>query len=134
MYGCRARCQGCGIFFLTAKSNQRRQDLRCVFGCRAHYESEQSKLRSGEYYQTDEGRRKKQELNQNRKKPDASKLPQTKEPKQDPILRYYQWLLLVVDGIQLNLEGLTHFLIKIREQLRQLPLPNFKKAVKVPDE
>jgi hypothetical protein len=62
------RCQDCGIHFFTSKSNRRRHDLRCPFGCRISHFRSCSTKRSVEYYRTESGREKKKEINSRRLK------------------------------------------------------------------
>ena len=66
---CAASCCHCGIRFLTHPRNARRIDLRCPFGCRQHHRKQQSNRRSTAYYQTEEGKQLKSELNQRRSMP-----------------------------------------------------------------
>lgn len=73
--GCRASCCHCGIEFLTAPANARREDLRCPFGCRQQHRREQSNRRCTEYYRTESGRAKKKRLNGRRTKQQASSAP-----------------------------------------------------------
>ena len=44
----------------------KRQDLGCPFGCREAHRKQRSSARSAAYYQSSEGRKKKQDLNQRR--------------------------------------------------------------------
>ena len=63
---CAVECCHCGIRFLTHPRNARRIDLRCPFGCRQHHRRQQANRRSRAYYQSEEGKAKKKELNQRR--------------------------------------------------------------------
>ena len=65
--GCLTRCRHCRIFFLTHPRNARRHDLRCPFGCREAHRKRGSTLRSVAYYQTADGRLKKQLQNGRRR-------------------------------------------------------------------
>ena len=65
---CLTRCRHCRIFFLTHPSNAGRRDLGCPFGCRDEHRKRHSRKRSTEYYQTAEGRFKKQMQNGKRTK------------------------------------------------------------------
>jgi len=71
---CLTRCRHCRIFFLTDPRNAGRKDERkvgrkdlgCPFGCRKAHRRQQSTRRSVAYYQTDDGKRRKRDLNQRR--------------------------------------------------------------------
>lgn len=141
--GCCVQCRGCGIVILTTDSNRDRADLRCEFGCRARHDRECSNERTRAYYQTEEGRKKKRELNARRSRgasPNkAEPLPKAEPPpvkraRRERLLRYYQWLLLVVDGRKLAWEELENLVTRIREAVRQRGLPEFEEINKVPDE
>ena len=60
------RCKDCGVRFLTVVKNLKRKDLRCPFGCREAHKRNQSKTRSTQYYQTPEGKIKREQLNKRR--------------------------------------------------------------------
>ena len=59
-------CAGCGIRFLTHPRNRGRTDLRCPFGCRERHRQKCANERSCRYYQTAEGRKKKEWRNAER--------------------------------------------------------------------
>jgi hypothetical protein len=59
-------CRKCRIRFLTAPCNSERQDMHCPFGCRTHHQKSASNRRSTDYYQTDEGKAKKRQINADR--------------------------------------------------------------------
>jgi hypothetical protein len=61
------QCKDCGVRFLTVANNHKRKDLRCPFGCREAHKKEQAKVRSTEYYQTPEGKIKREQLNRRRR-------------------------------------------------------------------
>lgn len=109
--------------------------MRCEFGCRARHERESSNERTRIYYQTEEGRGKKRELNARRNQGNSPKvdLPPVKEPRRERLLGYYQWLLLVVDGRRIAWEELLRLVTQIREELRQRGLPEIEKTNTVPD-
>jgi hypothetical protein len=69
---CLVRCRHCGIFFLTHPGNRGRKDLGCPFGCRKAHRQRQSTIRSVAYYRTPEGKRKKRDLNQKRRRQPAN--------------------------------------------------------------
>ena len=62
----RTRCRHCGLFFLTYFRNAWRTDLYCPFGCRVAQRRAASNKRSAAYYQSKEGKIKKQALNRRR--------------------------------------------------------------------
>lgn len=68
---CRTRCRHCGILFITdprnvKRSNAKRNDLGCPFGCREAHRKRCSTERSVAYYRSDEGKSKKKMLNDKR--------------------------------------------------------------------
>lgn len=63
---CVVCCAGCGIRFLTHPRNRGRTDLRCPFGCRERHRRKCANERSCRYYQTAEGREKKEWRNAER--------------------------------------------------------------------
>ena len=63
---CLKRCIHCQILFLTDPRNRGRNDLGCPFGCRQAHRKAGSNERSTRYYQTDEGKLKKKQLNDRR--------------------------------------------------------------------
>ena len=132
MLAVRVRCLDCGIFFLTAKANKGRLVLRCPCGCRDHVKQEKSNRRTVEYYRTEEGRLKKKELNRRRQKaqvpPAASRHPEKAR------LRYYQWLMGMIDGREPTFDEVRELLSKIQGKLRQPSLPKNPKTDKVPDD
>jgi hypothetical protein len=73
------RCQHCGILFFTDPRNAGRKDIRCPFGCRQTLKKKNSNRRSREYYQTDEGRGKKKNLNDTRGKSGKNKPEETEQ-------------------------------------------------------
>ncbi len=63
---CLTRCRHCQILFFTHPRNAGRTDLGCPFGCRQAHRRKSSTYRSTEYYRSDEGKQKKEELNKAR--------------------------------------------------------------------
>ena len=63
---CLTRCRHCRILFFTHPRNAGRNDLGCPFGCREAHRRVEAIKRSIEYYQTPEGKGKKQQLNSRR--------------------------------------------------------------------
>ena len=74
---CRKQCRLCGIFFLTHRRNQAREDVACPFGCREAHQKQQSNERSAAYYR--DHPEKKRAQNQKRYRV-ASKPPSSGEP------------------------------------------------------
>lgn len=73
MRPCLKRCKHCRIYFITDPRNRSRNDLGCPFGCRDAHRKASSNKRSSQYYQTDEGKQKKKQLNDRRKDQNGSK-------------------------------------------------------------
>lgn len=118
-----AQCRDCGILFVTAASNRGRTDMRCPTGCRTRYEKQSSHIRSGDYYRSDQGRKKKQALNRKRRLISETKKRQNADAslkKSLPaLLRYYQWLILLVDGIRMDRPSLELLCQRTRWKVRQ---------------
>jgi hypothetical protein len=64
---CQVRCWHCGIFFLADRRNAGRKDLGCPFGCSREHRRRESTQRSVAYYQSPEGKIKKQAINARRR-------------------------------------------------------------------
>jgi hypothetical protein len=94
---CLARCQHCGIFFLTHVRNAGRQDLGCPFGCRQAHRKTQSTCRSVDYYRQVEGKAKKRDLNARRRKTPAPPPSPTPAPVQPAPLT---WPGAIVDYVR----------------------------------
>jgi hypothetical protein len=131
---CLNTCVDCQVQFLTSKSNSKRSDLRCPFGCRKRHTQESAAIRSLRRDQKDSAKAKKKELNRKRSliKPESSKTeqPSIASPKEfkvgakggqfSPssiwdldILKYIRFLLRTVLGEKLPL-------IKIENQLKEI--------------
>lgn len=115
-------CCMCGIDVLTSKSNEKRDDVRCVFGCRERHSKGGSQSRSAEYYSSPEGKRKKKAQNQKRSK--KPREPEPSAPTKDLSLRgqlfkYYAWLCLIFDGRCISRAELLSLVEKIREEVSQ---------------
>ena len=92
----------CGIRFLTDPRNAWRRNLRCPFGCRQHHRKQRSNQRSTAYYQTAEGKVKKEIQNAKRKAArgdQQSCCPQEDKPQPSPEI--------LPEGIQLVLDELV---------------------------
>lgn len=65
---CLVRCNHCGIYFLTDPRNAKREDLCCPFGCREARRKRRSTERSEAYYRSEEGKIKKRQQNEKRRR------------------------------------------------------------------
>ena len=127
------KCRSCGFEFLTAKSNFRRSDLLCVFGCRKRHEKSSSKARSRKRNQTVEGKEKKKILNRRRsERGDETPAPQPRASITGQ-LRYYRWLIWLIDGVRLNSSELAAFILSILEKVRSRGLLKSRMICDVPD-
>jgi hypothetical protein len=103
---CTTHCVHCGIRFLTDPRNAWRRNLRCPFGCRQHHRKQRSNHRSTAYYQTAEGKVKKEIQNAKRKQKAArgeqqSCCPQEDKPQPSPD-RLPEDMQLVLDEVVLT--------------------------------
>ena len=80
---CLVFCKHCSIIFLTDPRNTGRKNLGCPFGCREIIRKEGAKKRSTDYYQSPEGKIKKQYLNARRKKKTPEEVPNFPEELSD---------------------------------------------------
>lgn len=106
-----ARCFNCGIRFLTARSNRKRQDLRCPFGCRALHRRQESNRRSLQYYQTKEGKQKKKQHNARRKKSSNDWMESSGRPCEPARRPSWQFEIIQTVGLFLSGTQLTQALI-----------------------
>lgn len=119
------QCRKCKIRFLTTIRNHNREDMRCPTGCRRKQESDSSAKRSAAYYGTEKGRLKKKEHNRRRHLKSAHAKQRQEDGDlirhQNPsgLLKYYQWIILVVDGILMNGQRLKELVEGIREKVSQ---------------
>lgn len=126
------QCRECKIEFLTAKSNAKRTDLRCPFGCRTKHRTAGSSRRSKCHYQTKFGRTQKKARNRKRSKKD----PAGRKPRglrQDCTLLYYRWLIWTVERRRLSFSDLTELLAPIFEKVRQHSLEVDDELGNIPD-
>jgi len=100
--------------------------MRCPTGCRARHERGSSKSRSGQYYKSGPGRDKKKALNRKRSlisKPVKRKESDTSTREGDDslpnLLRYYGWLIQLIDGIRMGVAELKGLCEAIRAKVRQ---------------
>jgi len=91
-----ARCLQCQLYFLTSTCNRGRHDLCCPFGCREERKRQKSHKRSKTYYQCPEGKKKKELINQNRKR--SSINTSRKSPVNDAIINYIILILSSIHG------------------------------------
>jgi len=99
--------------------------MRCPTGCRKRHESQGASKRAAAYRQTEKGRKKKAEINRRRSLKSAHE--KIRQKNDDAIsnqrvfglLSYYQWIILLVDGILMNASQLKDLLMKIRTKVRQ---------------
>ena len=119
------RCRDCGIRFLTPVQNRKRTDMRCPTGCRQRHEKKNSNERSTDYYESEEGKKKKKALNRRRSlNPADGTQHQNSTTTNDTeylskLLRYFQWIILLIDGIRMNGPQLTEFCEQILTKVRQ---------------
>ena len=78
-----ARCQHCGIFFITHPRNAGRRDLRCPFGCREAHSKQSSTKRSVEYYSTEAGKEKKKLQNDQRKRSEPAPVEDSRSEEEE---------------------------------------------------
>ena len=117
------RCRTCELPFLTSKSNEGRDDMRCPTGCWDHHDRADSNRRSADYYRTKQGQIKKEALNRRRSLVGGGRAEPKSRPSCTPllpvILRYYGWLIRVLDGIRLNGPELAELRAGILKKVRQ---------------
>jgi hypothetical protein len=136
----------CGIRFLTDPRNAWRRNLRCPFGCRQHHRKQRSNQRSTAFYQTAEGKLKKEIKNAKRKRKAArgeqqSCCPQEDKPqsspdilrediqlvlgevvltpdivKSSPMLPYLTTVIRLIDGRPLRQNDLVAHLVEVLRQ------------------
>ena len=112
--------------------------MRCPVGCRTRHEARASSERSADYYKSGPGRKKKKALN--RKRSQQSGQPgnadhENKEEERLPAhLRYYRWLLLLLDGIRTSVAELKQFYKLIRVKVRQRGQDIFGELRHIPDD
>ena len=115
---CLTRCRHCRIFFFTDPRNTgrkdmprgKRQDLSCPFGCREARQKHRSNQRSVAYNQSEEGRRKKRDLNQRRPaayrgqtpasaaQPKSPPAPAAQAPWPEPVVQQVQMVVGWIEG------------------------------------
>ena len=122
---CLVRCRHCGIFFLTDRGNGGRKNLGCPFGCQRAHRQRQSTIRSVAYYRTPEGKRKKRDLNQKRRRPPAASQPAPASPAGSEnsapgwkpwVLAYVQSLVSLIEGRRVSRTEILRMLQKVLRQ------------------
>ena len=119
----RTRCCHCRLFFLTHPRNAGRQDLGCHFGCREAHGKKASNQRSVAYYQTDEGKKRKQALNRRRcllSAPSPPPPPPPKEPRPWPtdLVAHVRQVVSEIEGRPFSLPEIVALLTRIVRQHR----------------
>jgi len=100
--------------------------MRCPTGCRARHEAVSSAARTRDYRKSDLGSEKKKALNRQRSlivqsvdrqnSDDSDSLKIQQLPAR---LRYYRWLIWLLDGIFMDVAELEPFCEAIRTKVRQ---------------
>jgi hypothetical protein len=112
-------CCQCHIEFLTSSSNRGRRDIRCPFGCRQDHKKKKSNERSRAYYQTPEGKIKKQKQNSKRKKSAQNSRDQKLKPIPEDLVKFLSLFLTLMLGEVLKKSELYGLVIKALKVLRQ---------------
>jgi len=130
---CLKRCWHCGIRFLTDPRNAGRRDdrqggrkrLGCPFGCREAHERQESIRRSVAYYQSKEGKKKKQALNQRRQRSGTGTPPEQKVeapprtvscPWPAAIVEHVRVVVSLIEGRRVSWEEILEMLAKVLRQ------------------
>lgn len=121
------RCAHCGIYFLTAPSNRGRKDIRCPFGCREQHKKEASKYRSTAYYQTDDGKIKRQIQNAKRyknvKDPDSAlKKKEQLSKEKGSFIGYLRFIISLMEGKYISWQEIKGVLLEYFKKWKQHPL------------
>lgn len=126
---CLARCRHCGIFFLTDRRNEGRQDLGCPFGCSRAHRQKQSTKRSVAYYREPEGKVKKQALNARRRKSSPPPEPLLVPPGLRPFLQYLCVMVGLIEGRPVRLWEVIEMLERTARQHRMVRLRRIDQGV-----
>ena len=116
------KCCQCHIVFPTSSSNRGRTDLRCPFGCRQKHKKKKSNERSKAYYQTPEGKVKKQEQNSKRKTASQGEKAQKAKPAHKDLFNFLSLLFSLIVGQEIKINELQKLIAKALKDLRQHPL------------
>lgn len=119
----RTRCRHCGLFFLTHFRNAWRTDLYCPFGCRLAQRRAASNKRSAAYYQSKDGKIKKQALNRRRSLisppvPPPPPPPQKPMPWPPEIVEHVRAVVSVIEGRPFTVPEILELLARILRQHR----------------
>ena len=124
---CLKRCWHCRIFFLTDPRNAGRQKLGCPFGCKEVHRKRESTRRSVKYYQDPKGKKKKQDLNQKRRRSDPlcppskgveSRREKDSEPWSEPLVEHVRMVVSLIEGRKVTREQILRMLEKVLRQRR----------------
>ena len=133
---CLTRCRHCRIFFLTDPRNAGRADMRgvgrrdlgCPFGCREAHRRQESIRRSVAYYRTDQGRKRKQALNQRRwaasrgqapaPAPKAGEAPPSAacQPWPEPVVEHVRVVVGLIEDRPVSRREILRMLAKVLRQ------------------
>ena len=116
---CLTRCRHCGIFFLTDRRNAGRHDLGCPFGCCEAHRKAQSKRRSTDYYQDEQGKEKKRALNARRRHTSTAQPaspPEAPLPWPRPIVEYLCVAIGLIEGRPVSLSEILEMLTRAVRQ------------------
>ena len=107
---------------MTHPRNAGRSDLRCPFGCRQSHRLASSTIRSIQYYQTPEGKKKKQQQNGRRTEKTCSDALEPEAVSNDIAgldaigLQYLQTVLSLLEK---RLVGRQEIVLLLRKKMRQ---------------
>ena len=114
------KCPQCQVPFLTSVSNRGRNDIRCPFGCRELHKKQQSNKRVNDYYQSKEGKKKKQQLNQNRKK--GGPIQANAPPEKRDIIIYIRFIISCIWNYKIDWSKAVEYYHTVCKKMRQHPL------------
>jgi hypothetical protein len=131
---CLTRCRHCCIFFLSARRNAGRKDLRCPFGCKDAHRKRCSTERSVAYYRDSPGKIKKAIQNaRRRKRVPASEiaLPPSTDllPCPEPVLEHLQVAVSLIEGRQVTGPEILAMLARVLRQHRMARRRRIDQAV-----
>lgn len=118
-----------------------RKDLGCPFGCRPAHRKLESARRSAAFYRSPEGKKRKQVLNQRRRKP-----PSLPEAKQDPepvgaeaaataepwpqqLVDYVRIVVSLIEGCPMSREAILVMLAKVLRQHSMARRPRIDQVI-----
>jgi hypothetical protein len=122
---CLTRCWQCRIFFVAAACNAGRKG-GCPFGCAQAHRQREWRRTSAEYYENPQGKKKKSDLNQQRKrKPASPEGPEPSAPAQAPgpgkqipplLVGYVQRVVSAIEARPVSREEIVAMLAKEKRQ------------------